>query len=104
MAKSQRLGSLGAAEDQLEDIRRAPLNRAPHGAACSIEALADYVRDVSGPLAVDLFCGAGGLSLGLERAGFNVVLGIDQDQSAIETHRAHFPGASVRADISDERV
>jgi DNA (cytosine-5)-methyltransferase 1 len=35
--------------------------------------------------ALDLFCGCGGLSLGFERAGFNVVLGIDSWQDAITT-------------------
>ena len=34
----------------------------------------------------DLFCGAGGLSLGFERAGFNVVKAIDFDQYAVQTY------------------
>ena len=34
---------------------------------------------------VDLFCGAGGLSLGFEEAGFNSVLAIDMWAQAIET-------------------
>ncbi|WP_197409863.1 DNA cytosine methyltransferase, partial [Haloferax profundi] len=29
--------------------------------------------------AVDLFCGAGGLSYGLQQSGVSVVAGIDQD-------------------------
>lgn len=33
--------------------------------------------------ALDLFCGCGGLSLGFEKAGINVVLGIDSWQDAI---------------------
>ena len=104
MASTQPLASPEAADYQLENVRGSQLKLAPHRLSCPIEGLADYVRDLSGPLAVDLFCGAGGLSLGLERAGFKVVLGVEQDQFAIETHRAHFPGASVRADISDESV
>ena len=35
------------------------------------------------PLAIDLFCGAGGLSLGLERAGFQLVCALDNDEDAI---------------------
>ncbi len=35
--------------------------------------------------AIDLFCGCGGLSLGFEKAGVNVVLGIDSWQDAINT-------------------
>lgn len=34
---------------------------------------------------IDLFCGCGGLSLGFEKAGFNVILGIDAWQDAITT-------------------
>ncbi len=37
--------------------------------------------------AIDLFCGCGGLSLGLLRAGFNVVAAIDNDDLSIETYR-----------------
>jgi DNA (cytosine-5)-methyltransferase 1 len=32
---------------------------------------------------LDLFCGAGGLSCGFERAGFNIVLGRDNDKKAL---------------------
>ena len=41
------------------------------------------------PVAVDLFCGAGGLSFGLQKAGIRVVAGIDIDEScryAFETN------------------
>lgn len=34
---------------------------------------------------LDLFCGAGGLSYGFEKAGFNILLGIDNDSKALET-------------------
>jgi len=50
--------------------------------------------------AVDLFCGAGGLSLGLQESGFNVILGVDSDKNSVATHGAHFGGASVQADLS----
>lgn len=36
--------------------------------------------------AVDAFCGAGGLSLGLQRAGWGVALAFDIDAPSIETH------------------
>ena len=35
---------------------------------------------------------AGGLSLGLEAAGYRVVLSADHDAEAVETHRHHFGG------------
>lgn len=51
---------------------------------------------------VDLFCGAGGLSLGFEEAGFNSVLAIDMWAQAIETfnfNRKNNP-VGIVADIS----
>ena len=56
------------------------------------------------PLAADLFCGAGGLSLGLAAAGFDVILGVDHDDFALETHRANHLGLSVNWDLSDDDV
>ncbi|MGE2689075.1 DNA cytosine methyltransferase [Mycolicibacterium pulveris] len=52
-------------------------------------------------LAADFFSGAGGLSLGLEKAGFRVVLGADHEPFAIRTHAHHFGGMSVDWDLSD---
>jgi DNA (cytosine-5)-methyltransferase 1 len=37
--------------------------------------------------AIDLFCGCGGLTLGLKNAGFKVIAGIDSDKLAIETYK-----------------
>lgn len=77
----------------------------PHPLACdSEEQLDDVVDRLEGPLAADLFCGAGGLSLGLADAGFNVVLGVDHDEDALETHRAYHPGLSVNWDLHDASV
>ena len=50
---------------------------------------------------IDLFCGAGGLSCGFERAGYNVVLGIDNDSKALETFELNHKGAkSICGDIT----
>lgn len=38
---------------------------------------------------VDLFCGAGGLSVGLRAAGFNVVWAADNNEAAVRTYRAN---------------
>lgn len=58
----------------------------------------------TGPLAADLFCGAGGLSLGLADAGYSVILGVDNDADALATHRAYHPGLSANWDLGDEDV
>lgn len=52
---------------------------------------------------IDLFCGAGGLSLGLVdrrfSGGFETVLALDNDSAAIATHSENLPGRSVCANI-----
>jgi DNA (cytosine-5)-methyltransferase 1 len=58
-------------------------------------------RSRSGPTAIDLFCGAGGLSLGLERAGFDVLVGADIDEWAVHTHHANLGGMSWCGDLAD---
>ena len=45
----------------------------------------------STPTFLDLFCGCGGFSLGMERAGFQCVAAIDFNTEAITTFRANFP-------------
>lgn len=39
---------------------------------------------------LDLFCGAGGLSLGFKNAGFEIVGGVEFDEAAIKTHNYNF--------------
>lgn len=55
---------------------------------------------------LDLFCGAGGFSAGLERVNnFSTEVGLDCDKYAIETFARNFPNAvAVRGDISDEKI
>lgn len=51
---------------------------------------------------LDLFCGCGGLSCGFERAGYNILLGIDNDAKALETFELNHKGAkSICGDITE---
>ena len=43
------------------------------------------------PKVIDLYAGAGGLSLGASRAGFTVSAAVEFDRFAIESHRNNFP-------------
>ena len=86
-------------------VRGPVLELDPHPQACETEdEFLALAKSASRPTAVDLFCGAGGLSLGLEAAGFQVVLGVDHDREALETHRALCAGLSVDWDLVDPAV
>lgn len=41
--------------------------------------------------AISLFSGAGGCSLGFQRAGFDVLLAVEKDDNAAQTYRENFP-------------
>ena len=50
--------------------------------------------------ALSLFCGAGGCSLGFQRAGYEILFASDIDKAAIDTYKANFPATScTQSDI-----
>ena len=54
------------------------------------------------PIAISLFAGAGGCSLGFKNAGYNIIYASDIDNSAIETYKINFPETvSECKDIKD---
>ena len=85
---------------------RGPFVRlSPREDACADEeaflTYAGHLRAEGQHLAADLFSGAGGLSLGLEAAGYRVVLSADHDAEAVETHRHHLGGLALDWDLAD---
>src|ERR1700752_3346058 len=48
-------------------------------------------QQTSLPTAVDLFSGMGGLTLGLKRAGFRVVAGVEIDEEIAKTYEKNHP-------------
>ena len=52
-------------------------------------------------VAIDLFCGAGGMSLGFEQAGFAVVAAVDNDPIHLAAYRKNFPDTqTLRGDLA----
>jgi len=51
--------------------------------------------------AIDLFCGAGGLSWGLRQAGFDVIAGVDIEPKFLQTFAHNFPHSfALQADLT----
>lgn len=64
--------------------------------------MAADVLSVDPPTAVDLFCGGGGLSLGLRRAGFRTLAAFDMFGAAVETYRRNLGEHISDAEIHEE--
>lgn len=47
------------------------------------------------PTVVELFCGCGGTSLGFEKAGYEILMGVDIHKPSIETFKRNHPNAST---------
>ena len=57
---------------------------------------------MSKPKAIALFCGAGGLSLGFKKAGYDVVFATDINHYALASYSAYFPNINIfDGDIRD---
>ena len=81
--------------------RSDPLRLPMHPNAPDQAAWREWMRCSRRPLAIDLFSGAGGLSLGLEAAGYRVALAADNDEWALETHAHNFEGLALCLDLGD---
>jgi len=66
-----------------------------------LDGVRRWVRSSPRPTALDLFSGAGGLSLGLQDAGFSVLVGADSDRTSVQTHVANLRGLGYVGDLSD---
>ena len=57
---------------------------------------------------IDLFAGAGGLSLGFTKAGFENVLSVEYDKNYAETYQKNFPNHNLIVEdiknITDEQI
>jgi DNA (cytosine-5)-methyltransferase 1 len=66
------------------------------------------LRRGGAPRVLDLFAGCGGLSLGLQSAGFRILAGLDSDPQASASHAHNFHAGSSRhtvpQDLTDSEV
>jgi len=58
---------------------------------CTYTPRYNLEKDMPSNKAIDLFAGAGGLSLGLKMAGWDVQVALEIDPDAINTHRTNMP-------------
>jgi DNA (cytosine-5)-methyltransferase 1 len=58
------------------------------------------------PVAVDLFCGAGGMGLGFHQAGFHVAAAMDHDESSAITYMTNLarPGVQIHFDTPESEA
>ncbi len=88
---------------QRSDALRLPAH--PEGPTVrTLKTWCDAQREAGRSIAVDLFSGAGGLSAGVEAAGWAVAAAVDHDPRALETHRHNFPGLALDLDLGEERA
>lgn len=89
-------------------VRGPFINLPPHrDHTDDVEGFLQYterLRRQGARLAADFFSGAGGLSLGLQKSGYEVVFGADHEPFANRTHSHHFGGMSVDWDLADPGV
>lgn len=54
--------------------------------------------------AVDLFSGCGGLSLGFQRAGINILAALDNWPASLDIYRQNFDHPAIQQDLRDEQA
>jgi DNA-cytosine methyltransferase len=73
-----------------------------HNALNIYEGACSVKQNRKRPIGVDLFAGAGGMSLGFEQAGFNVAAAVEYDPVHSATHEFNFPNcAAICRSVAD---
>jgi DNA (cytosine-5)-methyltransferase 1 len=99
MAKSAAASRTAVPHHRGHALRLSPAQDAPDPA--DLRGVRRWVKAAKRPTAIDLFSGAGGMSLGLRDAGFTILVGADSDPFAVETHTGNLGGLGWTGDLSD---
>lgn len=73
---------------------------------CSIQDIMEISDDTEtcSLKTLDLFSGCGGMSLGFQNAGYEIVAAYDNWQPAIDVYKENFEHPIIAADLSDEKI
>jgi DNA (cytosine-5)-methyltransferase 1 len=103
MAKNVTLNansSEGKRQLHLADFCEAASDTSP---ACELNG-AENLTKVSGFDTVDLFSGCGGMSLGFQNAGFNIIAAYDNWEPAVLVYRKNFKHPIYKEDLRNQEV
>lgn len=80
--------------------------KSPLGLYVPEAAMVSALRRRRWPIAIDLFCGAGGASIGVHQAGFQVIAALDSDPLATITYCMNLaqPGLQFHFDTPEHRA
>ena len=53
---------------------------------------------------IDLFCGCGGMSLGFQNAGFNIIAAYDNWDPAVKVYKKNFTHPVYQEDLASSEV
>ncbi|MEO5375537.1 MAG: DNA cytosine methyltransferase [Alphaproteobacteria bacterium] len=77
------------------------LGREPWHWTEAVRRKCDRISAGHKPTVFDMFSGCGGFSLGFQRAGFNILGGIDIDPEAAASHETNFRGVALPRKLED---
>ena len=100
------------ASGRADDVRKQMTDPSDHSfgaVARNVSVAASMIQDMTDELTmIDLFAGAGGMTIGFEKVGFHSVMAVEWEKAAAATYQANRPEARVHAgdiaEVSDDEI